>query len=163
MLRWILGYTCLFQFWFPWCVCPAVGLLGHMAVLRIDVWTVVLEKSLESPLDCKEIQSVNPKGNFLKEISPEYSLVGLMLRLKLQYFGHLIRRADSLFRRGWQRVRWLVESLTQWTWIWASSGCWWWMGKLGVLQSMGWPRVGHNWETELNWIDTIYLWYLKLI
>ena len=51
---------------------------------------MVLEKTLESPLDCKEIQSV------LKEISPEYSLEGLMLKLKLQYFGHLMQRADSL-------------------------------------------------------------------
>jgi len=53
---------------------------------------VVLEKTLESPLDCKEIQP----AYILKEISPEYSLEGLMLKLKLQYFGHLIRRADSL-------------------------------------------------------------------
>ena len=52
---------------------------------------MVLEKTLESPLDCKEIQPVHPK-----EISPEYSLEGLVLRLKLQYFGHLIRRASSL-------------------------------------------------------------------
>ena len=52
---------------------------------------MVLEKTLESPLDCKEIQPVNPK-----EINPEYSLEGLMLKLKLQYFGHLIRRSDSL-------------------------------------------------------------------
>ena len=52
---------------------------------------MVLEKTLESPLVCKEIQPVNPE-----EISPEYSLEGLMLRLKLQYFGHLIRRTDSL-------------------------------------------------------------------
>ena len=52
---------------------------------------MVLEKSLESPLDCKEIQPVNPK-----EINPEYSLEGLMLKLKLQYFGHLMQRADSL-------------------------------------------------------------------
>ena len=58
---------------------------------------MVLEKTLESPLDCKEIQSVNPKGN-LKEISPEYSLEGPMLKLKLQYFGHLIQRTDSLER-----------------------------------------------------------------
>ena len=78
-------------------------------------WTVVLEKTLESPLDCQEIKPVNPK-----EISPEYSLEGLMLKLKLQYFGHLMRRAlDSLEktlmlgkiegrrRRGWQRVKWL--------------------------------------------------------
>ena len=53
-------------------------------------WTVVLEKTLESPLHCKEIQSI------LKEISPEYSVEGLMLKLKLQYFGHLMQRTDSL-------------------------------------------------------------------
>ena len=52
---------------------------------------MVLEKTLESPLDCKEIKPVHPK-----EISPEYSLEGLMLKLKLQYFGHLMRRTDSL-------------------------------------------------------------------
>ena len=77
-------------------------------------WTVVLEKTLESPLDCKEIQPVH-----LKEISSEYSLEGVMLKLKLQYFGHLMWRADSFEktlilwkiegrrRRGWQRMRWL--------------------------------------------------------
>ena len=75
---------------------------------------MVLEKTVESPLDCKEIQSVNPKG-----ISPEYSLEGLMLKLKLQYFGHLVQRGDSLEktlmlgkiegkRRGRQRMRWLA-------------------------------------------------------
>ena len=74
---------------------------------------MVLEKTLESPLDCKEIKPVNPK-----EISPEYSLEGLMLKLKLQYFGHLMR-TDSLEKtlmlgkiearriRGQQRMRWL--------------------------------------------------------
>jgi len=77
-------------------------------------WTVVLEKTLESPLDCKEIKPVNPKGN-----QSEYSLEGLMLKLKLQYFGHLMRRTDSLEktltlgkiegrrRRGQQRMKWL--------------------------------------------------------
>ena len=54
-------------------------------------WTVVLEKTLESPLNCKKIKPVNPK-----EISPEYSLEGLMLKLKLQYFGHLMQRTNSL-------------------------------------------------------------------
>ena len=75
---------------------------------------MVLEKTFESPLDCKEIKSVNPK-----KISPEYSLEGLMLKLKLQYFGHLVRRVKSLEktlmlggiggrrRRGRQRMRWL--------------------------------------------------------
>ena len=77
-------------------------------------WTVVLEETLERPLDCKEIQPV-----ILKEITHEYSLEGLMLKLKLQYFGHLMQRTDSLEktlimgkiesgrRKGWQRMRWL--------------------------------------------------------
>ena len=69
---------------------------------------MVLEKTLESPLDSKENQP-----SILKEISPEYSLEGLMLKLKLQYFGHLMRRTDSFEkiegrrRRGQQRIRWL--------------------------------------------------------
>ena len=75
---------------------------------------MVLEKTLESPLDCKE-----PNQSILKEISPEYSLEGLMLKLKLQYFGHLMQRTDLLEktlmlgkteggrRRGQQRMRWL--------------------------------------------------------
>ena len=101
--------------------------------------------------------------SILKEISPEYSLEGLMLKLKLQYFGHLLWRTDSLEktlilgkikgrrRREQQRMRWMA-SLTQWTWVLASSGSWWWTGKPGVLQSMGLQRVRHNWATELNWI-----------
>ena len=74
---------------------------------------MVLERTLENPLDCKEIKPIN-----LKEVNPEYSLEGLMLKLKLQYFGQLMRRADSLEktlmlgkiegrRRGQQRMRWL--------------------------------------------------------
>ena len=78
----------------------------------------MLEKTLESPLDCKEIQPVHPKGNH-----PEYSLEGLMLKLKLQFFGHLMQRVDSLEktlmlggiggrrRRGRQRMRW-VDGIT---------------------------------------------------
>ena len=100
--------------------------------------------------------------SILKEISPEDSLEGLMLRLKLQYFGHLMRRTDSSEktlrlgkieggRRGRLRMRWLMASLTQWTWIWVNSRNWWWTGKPGVLQSMGSQRVRHNWVTELNW------------
>ena len=101
--------------------------------------------------------------SILKEISPEYSLERLMLKLKLQYFGHLMRRADSLEKtlmlgkiegrgegddRGWGG--WM-GSRTQWTWVWASSRSWWWTGKPVVLQSMGSQRVGHDWATELKW------------
>ena len=95
--------------------------------------------------------------SILKEISPEYSLEGLMLNLKLQYFGHLMWRTDSLEktlilgkiearrRRGRQRMRWL-DGITDSVWV--SSGSWWWTGTPGVLQSMGLQRVGHNLVTE---------------
>ena len=98
--------------------------------------------------------------SILKEINPEYSLEGLMLKLKLQYFGHLIWRTDSLEktlmlgkiegrrRRGRQRMRWLDSSQTQWTWIWANSGRYWTTEEPGVLQSMGSQRVRHNLATK---------------
>jgi len=121
--------------------------------------TVVLEKTLESPLDCRRSNQ-----SILKEISSECSLEGLMLKLKLQYFGHLMQRTDSLEkalmlgkfegvrRRGWQRMRWWMASLTRWTWVWVNSGSWWWAGRPGVLQSMGLQRVKDTTE-QLNWTE----------
>ena len=104
--------------------------------------------------------------SILKEISPEYSLEGLMLKLKLQYFGHLMEELIHWKRPwGWERLKvggegddkgwdgWMA-SLTQWTWVWVSSGSWWWTGKPGVLQSMVSRRVGHDWVTELNWTES---------
>ena len=88
------------------------------------------------------------------------SLEGLMLKQKLQYFGHLMWRADSLEktlmlgeiegrrRRGQQRMRWLDGITTQWIWVWVSSGSWWWTERPGVLQSMRFQRVGHGLVTE---------------
>ena len=108
---------------------------------------VVLKNTLESPLDSKEIKPVNPK-----EINPEYSLEGLMLKLKLQYFGHLIQKEEpTLWKRPWcwERLRvgekgddrgwdgWMASS-TQWPWIWANSRRQWSTGKPDVWQSMGW-------------------------
>ena len=118
-------------------------------------WTVVLEKTLESCLDCKKIKPIS-----LKEISPEYSLEGLMLKLKLQYFGHL-KEETTHWKRPWCCVRlqaggewddrewdgWMT-SPTRWTWIWASSGRWWRTGRPGMLQSMGLQRVRHEWMME---------------
>ena len=101
--------------------------------------------------------------SILKEISPEYPWEGLMLKLKLQYFGCLMQRADSFEKtlllgkieeggkgdnRGW--AGWMA-SPTQWTWVWVDSGSWWWTGRPGVLQFMGSQRVGHDWATELSW------------
>ena len=98
--------------------------------------------------------------SILKEISPEYSLEELMLKLKLQYFSHMIRRTGSLEKTWcWERLKaggkgdkggwdgWMA-SPTQWTWVWASSGRWWRTAKPGVLQSMGLQRVGHDWVTK---------------
>ena len=108
--------------------------------------------------------------SILTEISPGCSLEGLMLKLKLQYFGHLMRRADSFEktlmlgkiegrrRRGRQRMRWWMASLTQWTWVWASSGRWWMTEKPDMLQFMGSQRVEHDWAPKLNW--TMFSSYL---
>ena len=110
--------------------------------------------------------------SILKEISPEYSLEGLMLKLKLQYFGHLMQRADSFEktlmlwktdcrrRRGQQRMRWLdgitncmdmslskLQELVSW-------GSWWWTGKPGVLKFVESQSVGHNRATELHWKES---------
>ena len=107
--------------------------------------------------------------SILKEISPEYSLDLLMLKLKLQYFGQLMRRADSFEktlmlgkieggkRRG-QQTGWdgWIASQTRRTWVWASSGSWWWIGKPGVLKSIGWQRVRHDWVAELNWTVLVH-------
>ena len=103
--------------------------------------------------------------SILKEISPGISLEGMMLTLKLQYFGHLLWRVDSLEKtlmlggmgaggegdeRGWDG--WMA-SLTRWMWVWVNSGSWWWTGRPGVLRFMGLQRVGQDWATELNWTE----------
>ena len=101
--------------------------------------------------------------SILKEISLEYSLEGLMLKLKLQYFGHLMRRTDSLEktvmlgkiegrrRRRQERMRWLDGITNSVGWVWASSGSWWWTWNLGFCS----PWVPRDWDMtqRLNWTD----------
>ena len=121
--------------------------------------TVVLEKTLESPLDCNEIQPVHSKGD-----QPWVFFGRNYAKVKLQYFGHLMWRVDSLEKtvmlggigaggegddRGWDG--WMA-SLTWWTWVWVNSGSRWWTGRPGVLRFMGSQRVRHDWATELNWL-----------
>ena len=132
-------------------------------------WTVVLEKTLESPLDSNDIIPVYPKGN------QSWIFTGRTdAEAELQHFGHLMWRTDSLERHWcWERLKaggegemagwhhWLgkvegrrrwdgwMASLALWTWVWARSRSWWWIGKPGVLQFMGLQRVRHHWVTEL--------------
>jgi len=103
--------------------------------------------------------------SILKEIIPECSLEGLMLKLKLQYFGHLLQRADSFEktlmlgkiegrrRRVQQRMRWLDGITDSMDTSLNNSGTWWLTGRPGVLQSMGLQRVRHDWSRELNWVE----------
>ena len=115
--------------------------------------------------------------SILKEINSEYSSEGLRLKLKLQYFGHLIWQTDSLEKKPWcwKRLRaggewdnrgwdgWMA-SPTQWTGVWASSRSWWWTGKPGMLQSMGSQKSdtaeGLNW-TEVDRLELVLLWSLQ--
>ena len=99
--------------------------------------------------------------SILKEISPGYSLEGLMLKLRLQFFGHLIWRTDSFEKtlmvgegddRGW------MASPTGWTWVWVNSGSWSWTGRPGMLQSMG--SQSQTWLTELNWTESVKITFI---
>ena len=138
------------------------GLVGLHRIIQLKnwcFWTMVLEKTFESPLDSKEIQP-----SILREISPSYSLEGLMLKLKLQFFVYLMQRTDSFEktlmlgkiegeRRGWQRMRW-SNGITDLTGIvWACLGVGDGQGGLACWSPWG-CRVWHDWATELmNWSD----------
>ena len=105
--------------------------------------------------------------SILKETSPGCSLEVLILKLKLQYFGHLMQRANSFERpwclerlkargegnnRGWDG--WMA-SPTRWTWVWMNSGSWWWTGRPGMVWFMGSQRAWHDWATGVNWTKTM--------
>ena len=121
------------------------------------IWTVVLEKTLESPLDCKEIQPVHPKGNqswiFIGRTDAEAEALILWppdaknWLIKKDTDAGEDWRQEEKGTTGWDG--WMT-SPTWWTWIWVSSRCWWWTGNSGMLQSVGWQRVRPNWVTELT-------------
>ena len=126
--------------------------------------TVVLEKTPESPLDCKEIKSVHPKGNqpwiFIGRTDAEAETSVLWpptaknWQLKGPWCWERLKAGEG-DDRGWDG--WMA-SPTRWTWIWVNSGSWWWTGKPGMLQSMGLQRVRHDWATELNWTELKKWW-----
>ena len=125
--------------------------------------TVVLEKTLESPLDCKEIQPVHPKGDqpwvFFgrTDAKAETPILWLMRRAdSLEKTLMLGGNGDRRRRGRWGWDGWMA-SPTRWKWVWVNSGRWWWTGRPGVLQFMGSQRVGHDWATELNWTELMLL------
>ena len=115
-------------------------------------WTVVLEKTRESPLDCKEIQPVHSEGD-----------------QPWDFFGRTVAKAETPVLWAPHAKSWLVvgaggegddrgwdgwmASLTRWTWIWVNSRSWWWTGRPGMLGFMGLQRVGYDWATELHWTE----------
>ena len=127
---------------------------------RIDAFDVVLEKSLECPLDCKEIQPVHPKGDqswvfILKDWCWSWNSNTLapwceeLTYLKRPWFGEILRAWGEWDDRAWGDS-WMALP-TQWTWVWVDSGSWWWTGRPGVLWFMGSQIVRDKWVTELNW------------
>ena len=121
-------------------------------------WIVVLEKTLESPLDCREIQPVHPKGEqswvftVRTDVEAETPNTLATSRKELTHWKRLwcwegLGAGGEGDDRGWDG--WMA-SLTQWTWVWVNSRSWWWTRRPGVLQFMGSQRVRHDWATELN-------------
>ena len=125
------------------------------ALKNWSFWTVVVEKTLESPLDCKEIKLVNPKGNqswiFTGRTDADSNTLATcceeLTHWKRPWCLERLKAGGEGDDRGWYGWK---ASPTWWTWVWVNSRSWQWTGKPGVLQSMGSQRVGHNWATELN-------------
>ena len=119
-------------------------------------WTVVLEKTLESPLDCKEIQPAHPKGNhswiFIGRIGADAETPVLWTPDAKSWLIGKAPDAGKDWR--WEEKGTTEDDMIGWhsmTWVWVNSRNWWWTGKPGMVQSMGSQRVRHNWATELNW------------
>ena len=138
--------------------------LNHKEIWLLKNWcfqSVVLEKTLESLLNCKEIYPTYPKGNqswiftgrtdaktetpILWPPDAKNSLTGKKTLM--------LGKIEGRRRRGRQRMNQLDASLTQWMWVWVNSRSWWWTGRPGMLRFMGLQRVGHDWATELNWTE----------
>ena len=151
-----------------------VGLWRKLSTKELMLLNCAWRRLLRVPWTARRFNQ-----SILKEISPGCSLEGLTLKLDLQYFGHLMRRVDSLENtlmlggtggrrrkdnRGWDG--WMA-SPAWWTWVWVNPGSWWWTGRPGMLWFMGLQRVRHDWATELNWFSKVstlfsrFLWNLE--
>ena len=124
-------------------------------------WTAVLQKTLESPLDCKEVQTVHPKGDQSWVFFGRNDAKAETPVLWPPHVKSLLIGTDSDAGEGWgvggngDDRGWdgWMASLTRWMWVWVNSGSWWWTGRPSVLWFMGSQRVRHDWATELNWTE----------
>ena len=145
---------------------------GHVLMWALDYkktwvpknccfWIVVLEKTLESPLDCKEIQPVHPKGDqswvFIRRTDTEAETPILLAtwceeltHWKRPWCWERLKAGGEGNDSGWDG--WMA-STTWWTWVWVNSRSWWWTGRPDMLQFMGSQRVRHDWVTRLNWTE----------
>ena len=128
-------------------------------------WTVVLEKTLECPLDCKEIKPVNSKGSqFWIFIGRTDAKAEVLIFWPPDMKNWLLRKDLDAGKDWRQEEKGRTEDeMAGWHhqlnghWVWASSGSWWWTGKPGMLQPMEFQSVGHKWMSELNWADFLCL------
>ena len=128
-------------------------------------WTVVLEETLESPLDCKEIQPVHPKGTQSWVFIGRTDVEAETLTLWPSDVKSWLTGKDPDAGKDWglegkrtteDEDGWMA-SPTQWTWLWVNYGSWWWTGRPGMLQFMGLQKIGHDWVTELNWEKVLFV------
>ena len=156
---------------FPTKVCLVKAVVFPVVVYGCESWTI--KKAEQQRIDAFELwcwgrllrvpwTARRSNQSFLKEISPAYSLEGMMLKLKVRYFGHLMQRTDSLEktlmlgkiegrRRGWQRMRWLDGISTQWTWVWATPGIGDGQGSLACCSP--WGHKESDMTEWLNWTE----------
>ena len=131
---------------------------------RIDIFELWCWRKLLSPLDCKKIQPVHPRGNqswvFIGRTDAEAETPILwpphakeLTHWKRPWCWERLREGEEGEDRGW--AGWMASPI-RWTWVWVNFGSWWWTGRPGVLQFMGSQRVGHNWATELNWTECTF-------
>ena len=138
------------------CESWAIKKAEHQRTNAFELWCW---RSLESPLDCKEIKPINAKGNqswiFIGRTDAEAEAPVLWLS---DVKNRLIWKDPHAGKDWRQEEKGMTEdempSPPWWTWVWTSSRSWWWTGKPGVLQSMGSQRVGHDWATEVKWLAT---------
>ena len=154
-------------------VCLAKAMVFPVVLYGCESWTIKKHWRIDGfeLWCCRRVLRVpwtarRSNQSILKAISPEYSLEGLMLKLKLHTLATWCKELTHWKRPWcWERLKvgeegddrgwdYWMASRTQWTWVWVNSGSWWWTGRPGVLQSMGWQRFGHDWATELNWTET---------